>query len=79
MKGMAGPAAGAEGPLPKEYMDQYGQVCDKVTSWETTLLDGQVSVWQPSSPWHTLWQFNQGLGCCLYLLYLWKVDFKARK
>uniref|UniRef100_A0A4W2G6X6 Nebulin-related-anchoring protein n=1 Tax=Bos indicus x Bos taurus TaxID=30522 RepID=A0A4W2G6X6_BOBOX len=25
MKGMAGPAAGAEGPLPKEYMDQYGQ------------------------------------------------------
>lgn len=47
MKGMAGPAAGAEGPLPKEYMDQYGQVCDKVTSWETTLLDGQVSVWQP--------------------------------
>ncbi|XP_052516684.1 nebulin-related-anchoring protein isoform X6 [Budorcas taxicolor] len=25
MKGMAGPAAGAEGPLPKDYMDQYGQ------------------------------------------------------
>ncbi|KAM9702097.1 nebulin-related-anchoring protein isoform 9-T9 [Dama dama] len=25
MKGVAGPAAGAEGPLPKDYMDQYGQ------------------------------------------------------
>lgn len=79
MKGVAGPAAGAEGPLPKEYMDQYGQVCDEVTSSKTTLLEGQVSVWQPSSLWHNLWQSTQGLGYHLYLSYLWKVDFKAGK
>lgn len=45
---MAGPVAGAEGTLTKEYVDQYGQVCDKMTSCET-LFDGHFSVWQPSS------------------------------
>lgn len=41
MKGMAGPATGAEGAMMKEYVDQYGQVCDKMTSWDTALFSGQ--------------------------------------
>lgn len=32
MKGMAGPATGAEGTLTKEYVDQYSQVGDNMTS-----------------------------------------------
>lgn len=41
MKGMAGPATGAEGTVTKEYVDQYGQVCDEMTSWDTALFSGQ--------------------------------------
>lgn len=47
MKGMAGSAAGAEGTLMKEYVDQYSQVGDNMTSWDTVLFVGQFSVWQP--------------------------------
>lgn len=47
IKGMAGPATGAEGTLTKEYVDQYGQVCDKMTSSDTALFDGQFSVCNP--------------------------------
>lgn len=32
MRGMAGPAVGAEGMLTRECADQYGQVCDKMIS-----------------------------------------------
>lgn len=34
MKGMAGSATAAEGTLTRDYVDQCGQVCDKMTFWE---------------------------------------------
>lgn len=38
MRGVAGTATGAESA--EERGDQYGQVCDEITSWKPTLLHG---------------------------------------
>lgn len=73
------PCCWSWGPIAKVTWTEYGQVCDKVTSWKTTLLDGQFSVWQPSSPWHNLWQFNQGLACRLYFALFMESGFQSQK